>query len=358
MQRYKCNTLIIFVILFFTFIGLKSSPNALTIGSQQVKIQSKFLENISGKNRFIFNIKIENPIEGIVKEFFIENDNKITPIPTYQISNDNYIVIVNSNSNSISDVKLGINTIVNRSQQTIRSIGTLSAENKNFRSGEVVGDPVLLYHKQNKIFIALEIDDPWDTLKNIQATLVYPELRGDFNTSFEIKYILRSNTLKQYVYITLDGFQVNKPLKFNLNLLFEKSMNDVSLKSVSRTFPYNFDKGNLTEDLVKNVYSVLLGKNISSVKLKEYKSNLLDHKISPSEFIIGIVEGVEFSKLNISDDEFINRIYKIVLNRDADKDGKNYWIGEIRETSRIDVLKKILISDEYVRRMREIGLKI
>lgn len=335
-------------------------PRALNIDSEQLKVKSKFLENISGANRFIFRMKIEDGIDGIVKEFFIENDNKITPIPTYQISDSDYIVIINSNdgSTSISDVKLGINTIVNRSQQTIKSVATLSAENKNFRSGKVLGEPTLLYHKQNKISVAVEIDDPWDTLKNVQTTLVYPDLRADFNTSFEVKHILISDTLKQYVYITLEGFELNKPLKFSINFLFQKSMNDVSLRSVSKIFAYNFDVNNLVEELVKNVYSTLLGKNITTSKLKEYKSDLISQKISPSDFIISIVQGSEFSRLNISDGEFINRIYKIILDRDADKDGKEFWIGEIKKTSRIDVLKKMLTSDEYIRRMKELGLKV
>ena len=99
--------------------------------------------------------------------------------------------------------------------------------------------------------MAVEIDDPWDMLKSVQAMLVYPELRSNFNTTFEVKYILVSGELKQYAYIYLEGFPSNNPLKITLNLLFQKSLNDGSINKVTKIFLHNFQKKNIVYNFIR-----------------------------------------------------------------------------------------------------------
>ncbi len=359
LSSYRCNILITIILVFFTLILLKITPNAESKTPQSIKVKTEFLENISGNNKFIFNVNIENNIGGVVKEFFIEQNNKVIPVGTYHISDNNYIIVVNSNdkSNKLEGVPLGVNIIVNRSEQIVKSIGKLSGENKKFVSGQVVGEPTLLYNNQDKIMIAIEINDPWDTLKSVQSTLVYPEFRKDFNTLFETKYIVSSNKLKQYVYITMEGFPFNKSFKFNISLLFQKSLNDIILRSVDKIFLYNFDTDKLIEDFIKLTYSTLLSRNIDNKTLKSCKEKLISNKISPSSFILDLVKSKEFTVLKISDEDFINKVYKIIFNRQPDKDGMNYWLGQIKKSSRVSVLEQILKSDEYIKLMNELGLK-
>lgn len=286
-------------------------------------------------------------------------DNKITPVSTYQLSENDYVVIINSNSKfyNINNVKLGVNIVVNRTQQSIKSIATLNAKNETFRSSQVLGDPMLLYHNQNKLVLAVEIDDSWDMLKNVQAILVYPELKSDINVTFEKKFVVVSGKLKEYAYIFLEGIESNKALKFNINVLFQKSMNDISLNKFNKIFLYNFDVNAIVENFVKEVYSTLLGRDATSSELKKYTQNLLNNTLSPTNFIINVVESSEFKVKKISNDDFITKIYKIILNREPDNDGKKYWSSEIDNSSRINVLKQMLKSEEYVRLMNEIGLK-
>ncbi|EIA30201.1 hypothetical protein SFB5_043G2, partial [Candidatus Arthromitus sp. SFB-5] len=40
----------------------------------------------------------------------------------------------------------------------------------------------------------------------------------------------------------------------------------------------------------------------------------------------------EFSDRNLSDDDLIKVLYQIVVNREYDEGGLNYWIGEYRNT--------------------------
>ena len=350
LSKCKHKVFTLFIAMFLVLSIFTVRPNANTIDSNSITVKTKFLGELSGKNRFIFSVDVEKNINGVIKEFFIEIDNKIVPISTYQISENKYIIIVNQNTKSynINNVKLGVNVIVNRSQESIKGIASLTAKNEKFRAAKVVGDPRLLYYNQNQIVLAVEIDDPWDMLKSVQAMLVYPELRSNFNTTFEVKYIL----------VYLEGFPSNNPLKITLNLLFQKSLNDGSINKVTKIFLHNFQKKNIVENLIQNIYTTLLGRKPSSAELKNNTQELIDKTLSVSTLIIKIIHSNEFQNKQISDQDFVTRVYKVILDRDPDDDGKNYWVGEVKKTSRDAVLKQMLTCDEYLRLMQEIGLKV
>lgn len=107
-----------------------------------------------------------------------------------------------------------------------------------------------------------------------------------------------------------------------------------------------------------NIYSSLLKRNPTTTELKNNVQALINKTLSPSTLIVNIVEGIEFQNKLMSNGEFINRVYRVILNRDPDEDGKKYWVSEVKRTSRQDVLKQMLICEEYVRLMNELGLKI
>lgn len=353
--RTRFLAIVIFICsLFVIGVGVKASAD----NSQKVKASVEFLDDISGSNKFIFNVSIENDIEGTVKGFFIEDGQKMIPVSTYEVSKNKYVIVVipNSKYSSINNVKLGVTLVVNRSEENIKGIALLNGENKNFKSGQVVNEPMLLYHDQDKIMLAVQIDDPWDTLKNVQAVLFYPELSKDFEVSFEKKYVIVSGQLKQFVYISMKSFRSNQVLKFNINLLFQRGLNDVSLRGVSKVFLYNFDVNTIVKNFVKSVYSNLLGRQATDSEIEKNSKSLINNSISATNFIIRIVEGDEFKNVNMLDCDFVSRVYKIILNRVPDNDGKNYWVSEIKKSSRLEVLKQMLKTDEYIRLMKEIGL--
>lgn len=353
------NKILAFVLSFCFLLVITFKVHASPDTSQKVDVNIEFLSSMSGGNRFFFNVTLKEDIEGTVKEFFIEDGEKILPVSTYNLSKNNYVIIVQNNNNktfSLKNVKLGVTVVVNRSEKNIKNIGILNGKNEGFRSGQLVSEPLLLYHDQDKIMIAMQIDDPWDTLKNVQAVLVYPEVNKNFEVSFEKKYVVTSGKLKQFVYMSMKGFEPDEILKFNINLFFQNQLDNVALRNVNTTFYYNFDKKEITENFVNTVYKTLLQRDPTKSELSKNTKNLLNQEISCTEFILSIVDGNEFKNINITDKEFINRIYKIILNRAPDKDGLNYWMNQIKKSSRRDVLKQILKSDEYIRQKKEIGL--
>lgn len=352
------NKILAFVLSFCFLLVITFKVHASPDTSQKVDVNIEFLSSMSGGNKFLFNVTLKEDIEGTIKEFFIEDGEKILPVSTYNLSKNNYVIVVQSNNKtfSLKNVKLGVTLVVNRSEKNVKNIGTLNGKNESFKSGQLVSEPLLLYHDQDKIMIAMQIDDPWDTLKNVQAVLVYPEVNKNFEVSFEKKYVVTSGKLKQFVYMSMKGFEPDEVLKFNINLFFQNELNNVALRNVSTTFYYNFDKNEITENFVKLVYTTLLQREPTKSELSKSTKNLLNQEISSTEFILSVVDGNEFQNISINNKEFINLIYKIILNRTPDKDGLNYWMDQIKKSSRRDVLKQMLKSDEYIRRMKEIGL--
>lgn len=351
----NCRTKIfmIFVFLCFLFI-LDPGVKAYSDNSKKVKANIEFLNKISGSNKFIFSIDIENNTTGTIKEFFIEDSQKIIPVATYEVAKNKYVIVVTPNSKNftINNVKLGVSLVVNRAEENIKDIGVLNGENTNFKIGQVLSDPMLLYHDQDKITIAIQIDDPWDTLKNVQAILVYPELTKEVDVSYEKKYVVVSGKIKQFVYISMKSFKSNQILKFNINLLFQRGLNDVSLYGVNKVFSYNFDTNKIAEKFIKNVYVNLLGRQATDSEMQKNLKSLIEKPESIANFVIGIMESNEFKNINMSDEKFLNSLYKIAFNRLPDNDGKNYWINEISKSSRVEVLKQIINVDEYVKLMK------
>ncbi len=355
----SCRSKILTAIFtFFLFFMIGAKTTASSNNSSKVEVSTEFLENISGGNKFVFNVGIDSDLNGVVKEFFVEDGQKVIPVSTYELSKNKYVIVVTLGSKeySINNLKLGVTLVVNRSEENVRGIASLSAENKTFKGGQAVGDPVLLYNEQDKITIAIEIDDPWDTLKNVQATLVYPEFTKDFNMSFEKKHLIVSGKLKQYVYIVMGNFKEREVLKFNLNLLFQRGLNDVSLRGESKTFLYNFNVEDIVEDIIRSVYMNLMNRQATDSEISKYSKSLIDNFMSTTKFVKSIIDSKEFKNISMSDGDFVTRIYKITLKRLPDEDGKSFWVNEIKKTSRSNVLVQMFKSDEYVRLMSEIGL--
>ena len=352
------------LIVVFAFVILlipnKSyiTVHASSSDNKQIKANIKFLDELSGNNKFVFNINIIEDFGGNIKEFYIEEGQKIIPVSTYEIEKNKYVIVVSHGKNTkISDVNLGATVIIERSEENVSNIGVLNAENKTFKKGKVVSKPTLLYSEQDKIVLAIQIDDAWDTLKNVQAILVYPEFTKEFEVSYEKRYRVVSGELRQFVYINLGSFKEDESLKFRISLFFQNGLNDVSLTEVTSDFLYNFDEKTAVKSLIESVYESLLLRNPKSSEINKNLTDFMNQKISFTNFIVNIVSSNEFKNTNISDDEFIDKIYKIILNRVPDNDGKKFWIDEIKKHSRTDILKQMLKANEYVRRMKEINIE-
>lgn len=347
------------VIGFMLILGISFAVNVHA--DSRISADVEFLEESSGKNNFLFRVKLKGNNDSIVKNFFVENHGDIVAVNTYEISSDEYIIeyISPNQKTSIKNVKLGVTIFTNRSEQHIKGIGNLTAENniENFRSGQVLSEPFLLYHDGEKITIALKVDDPWNTLKNVQATLVYPDFSTEIYTTSEKRYVLSGGEIRQYVYVYLNGFKSQDILKFKINLFFQPNYNDVSLKRVEKDFLYNYDKDEVIKIFINQVYGSFLGRQASVAELGSNLLALKNKTLTASNFILNIVNSEEFKNRAITDSQFIEMLYLSMLNHLPDEQGNKFWLEQIKNISRMGVLNQMLLNTEFIRRMEVINVQ-
>jgi len=67
--------------------------------------------------------------------------------------------------------------------------------------------------------------------------------------------------------------------------------------------------------------------------------------------------GKEFTDKNISNDAYVERLYRALLNRNPDAVGKATWVAKLNSgASRLEVLKGIVNSNEFTDICNKIGI--
>ena len=81
---------------------------------------------------------------------------------------------------------------------------------------------------------------------------------------------------------------------------------------------------------VRRMYSVCLDRTPDEEGLNYWCSLLWNQSRSGSEVARGFVFSKEFQGKNLSDEEYVEYLYKIFFDRASDEEGKQYWMGKIR----------------------------
>lgn len=105
------------------------------------------------------------------------------------------------------------------------------------------------------------------------------------------------------------------------------------------------------DEFVLKSYDVFLGRSNSDDIGIEYWSYLIEnHNESLYNYMISMISGEEFLSRDITNDEFLNMIYKLLLGTEPTEEERNYWVSKIDEkntelnnihTSRIEVCKEM-----------------
>ena len=91
-----------------------------------------------------------------------------------------------------------------------------------------------------------------------------------------------------------------------------------------------FAENNQTKEFVERVYENFLNRQ-GDLEGLEYWSNLLENNKSAAYIAKNFFESEEFQNLNISNEDFVTRLYKTFLNRKPDTEGLKYWSGMLDE---------------------------
>ncbi len=122
----------------------------------------------------------------------------------------------------------------------------------------------------------------------------------------------------------------------------------ISISTYTPTTTYQFVYDSAKGDqFVTRLYQLALGRDPDAGGF-EYWTGQLKSGVSGKSVAYGFIFSKELEEKNLSNDEFLNRMYQIFLNRDPDPSGKAYWLDRMENgSSRFDIFKGFVYSTEF-----------
>ncbi len=89
------------------------------------------------------------------------------------------------------------------------------------------------------------------------------------------------------------------------------------------------DQNPLVTSFVSRCYQYALNRSADEGGLNHWAGILLNQIMTPQEVSYEFLFSEECRNMNLSDEEFIHRLYRLYMDRDADEGGLEYWISQL-----------------------------
>ena len=83
------------------------------------------------------------------------------------------------------------------------------------------------------------------------------------------------------------------------------------------------------QDFVSRMYTVALGRNAVEAGLKDWTNRLLNHEIDGAGIANGFIMSNEFTNRSLSNEDYVDTLYRTFFNREADQGGRATWLSEL-----------------------------
>ena len=134
---------------------------------------------------------------------------------------------------------------------------------------------------------------------------------------------------------------------------FQNICNEIGVERGSVKIP-----NKKVKDYVRNTYVTILGRSVDAGGLEYWTNKLASHDISAAQFIHSFFTSTEFNSRKLNDDQFVDCVYKAVLFRESDKQGKSYWMAKIKGyKDRNELIKEFIKGQEFIDICNECGIK-
>ena len=109
---------------------------------------------------------------------------------------------------------------------------------------------------------------------------------------------------------------------------------------------------------VTRLYNICLDRNPDEAGLKDWTGNLWSHAKSGKDVSFGFIFSEEFTNKGLSDEEFVEYLYRAFFDRTADADGKRDWLNRMHSQrySREDVFNGFVGSEEFDNLCKKYGI--
>lgn len=149
----------------------------------------------------------------------------------------------------------------------------------------------------------------------------------------------------------------NTAVLIEQNLWSDRSRN-IALKERSLTddenyvywhwcLSYNEDQ---VKSFVRRLYELCLGRQPDEKGFANWVKKLTEGTVSAAETVRGFFLSKEMANMQLSDDEYVERCYAVLMDREPDEGGKAGWVQKLSDgISRMGVLKGFVESKEFTK---------
>ena len=179
--------------------------------------------------------------------------------------------------------------------------------------------------------------------------MLYEALFGRTPAASEVQFwvdYLDKGVTRQFVY---QGFA--NSVEFG-NLCSRYGVTQGSFQSSSA-----LDKNLGVTAFVTRMYTVCLKRSGKEAERADWAERLLNQNFTGKDIIYGFFESEELNKKNLSNREFVTRVYQTVFDREPDQSGYSLWVGYLdRGVSRREVLNGFIYSEEFTKLCNRFGI--
>ena len=114
------------------------------------------------------------------------------------------------------------------------------------------------------------------------------------------------------------------------------------------------------DSFLNNVYGIMLQRDPDEEGKNYWYNKIINQETGILNFINQILDQDEFDKLNVSAEDFITRNYKLLMDREPDEEGLKYWISKVSENSskeeKLQIINEMAHSQEFMGKVNELGI--
>jgi len=137
------------------------------------------------------------------------------------------------------------------------------------------------------------------------------------------------------------------PKTYDFKVIFTPKSSDESYKE------------NTLEGFVKRMYIKALKRDAKADGLNFWVDELKNNKKTAQDMARYFFDSFEFKSQNLSNEEFLNRVYETIMNREPDNEGYNYWLNRLdkNDLSRVEIVDMFVDSPEFKNLAKLYGIK-
>ena len=109
---------------------------------------------------------------------------------------------------------------------------------------------------------------------------------------------------------------------------------------------------------VTRMYTVCLQRGADASGRRDWIRLLLNGSNSAADVVRGFFNSQEFLKKNLSDEDFVERLYLTLFDRNSDPTGKADWLRNLKNgSSRNQILNGFIGSQEFIHLCEQYGIR-